>query len=62
MNNHKYVGLDAHQSSISIAVHNHQGKLIAQSIIETKFDTIRDFFKGLSGTIHATFEEGTLAQ
>ena len=61
MNNHKYVGLDVHQSSISIAVHNHQGKLIAQSIIETKVATIRDFFKGLSGTIHATFEEGTQA-
>jgi Transposase len=58
MNNHKYVGLDVHQASISIAVHNHQGKRIAQSIIETKITTIRDFFKGLSGTIHATFEEG----
>lgn len=41
LNNHKYVGLDVHQSSISIAVHNHQGKLIAQSIIETKINTIR---------------------
>jgi transposase len=61
MNNHKYVGLDVHQASISIAVHNHQGKRIAQAIIETKITTIRDFFKGLSGTIHATFEEGTQA-
>jgi transposase len=61
MNDHKYVGLDVHQASISIAVHNHLGKCIAQSIIETKIDTIRDFFKGLSGTLHATFEEGTQA-
>jgi hypothetical protein len=51
MNKHKYVGLVAHQASISIAVHNHLGKRVAHSIIETKFTTIRDFFKGLSGTI-----------
>jgi len=61
MNDHKYVGLDVHQASISIAVHNHQGKRISQAIIETKIDTIRDFFKGLSGTIHVTFEEGAQA-
>jgi len=61
MNDHKDVGLDVHQASISIAVHNHQGKRIAQSIIETRIETLRDFFKGLSGTIHATFEEGAQA-
>jgi len=34
-------GLDAHQSSISIVAHNYRGRLIAQSIIETKSDAVR---------------------
>jgi transposase len=59
MNNHKYVALDVHQSSIVLLVVDQTGKQIQQSILETRADTVADFFKGLSGTIHATFEEGT---
>lgn len=32
-----------------------------ESAIETKASSIRQFFKGLDGTIHVTFEEGTQA-
>lgn len=61
MNNDKYIGLDVHQSSIVTAVHNHQGKYVMESIIETKAQTIRDFIKSISGTAHVAFEEGTQA-
>ncbi len=59
MNEDKYIGMDVHQASIVCAVHSSQGKCIAHSIIETKAETIRDFLRGLSGTLHVTFEEGT---
>ena len=59
MNDHKYVALDVHQSSIVLLVVDQSGKQLQQSILETRADTVIDFFKGLSGTIHATFEEGT---
>jgi len=57
MSNDKYVGLDVHQSSIVTAVHNHQGKCVMESIIETKAQTIRDFIKSISGTVHVVLEE-----
>lgn len=59
MSNDKYVGLDVHQASVVCAVHTHEGQCVARSIIETKAETIRDFLRGLSGTLHVTFEEGT---
>ncbi len=61
MSNDKYIGLDVHQSSVVTAVHNHQGKCMMESIIETKAQTIRDFIKSISGTVHVVFEEGTQA-
>ncbi|MGE5444221.1 MAG: hypothetical protein ACM3SR_06390, partial [Ignavibacteriales bacterium] len=61
MSNDKYIGLDVHQSSVVTAVHNHQGKCVIESIIETKTQTIRDFIKSISGTAHVAFEEGTQA-
>lgn len=57
-----YVGMDVHQASTSIAVMNGQGKLISESVIETKAQTIIDFLNGLSGEVHVTFEEGTQAE
>jgi len=32
---------------------------IMESIVETKATTLVEFVRGLSGTIHLTFEEGT---
>jgi hypothetical protein len=58
---HKYVGLDVHQSSTVAAVHDEQGKSMMESILATEAEAIRDFLKGLRGTIHVTFEEGTQA-
>ena len=37
------------------------GNVILEAIIETRSASIRDFVKGLRGTLHVTFEEGTQA-
>jgi hypothetical protein len=57
----KYIGMDVHKDSISIAVLNSSGKLVMESIIETKAITILEFVHGLRGSLHLTFEEGTWA-
>ena len=61
MESTKYVGMDVHKQTISIAVMNSAGKLIMESIIETKAITILQFIQGLRGDLHVTFEEGTWA-
>ena len=40
---------------------NVDGKLVMESIIETKASTILQFIQGLRGDLHVTFEEGTWA-
>jgi len=57
----KYIGLDVHKEAISIAVLNEAGKLVMESIIETKAVTIVQFLQGLRGELHVTLEEGTWA-
>lgn len=61
MNKSQYVGMDVHESSTSIAVLDESGKLCLERIIETRVDALREFFRGLSGTVQVTWEEGTLA-
>jgi hypothetical protein len=61
MDNTKYIGMDVHKEAIAIAVLNATGKLVMESIIETKANTILEFLKGLRGELHLTFEEGTWA-
>ena len=61
MNDAKHIGLDVHQATISATVLDSTGKLVMQSILETKAETILQFVRGLSGSLHVTFEEGTCA-
>jgi hypothetical protein len=61
MDSVKYIGMDVHKEAISIAVLNSSGKLVMECVIETKTITILDFLKGLRGSLHVTFEEGTWA-
>jgi hypothetical protein len=42
--------LDVHQASISVAVRDAAGKLIVESIIETKAATILAFIRGIQGS------------
>jgi transposase len=61
VNSEKYIGLDVHQATISVAMMDSNGKLVKESILETKAATILQFFAGLRGTLWVTFEEGTCA-
>jgi transposase len=61
VNIEKYIGLDVHQATISVAVMDSTGKVIMESILETKASTILEFFAGLRGTLSVTWEEGTWA-
>src|SRR6202035_483479 len=61
MSNAKYIGLDVHQATISVAVLDSTGKLVMECILETKAATILQFVHGLRGSLHVTFEEGTCA-
>jgi hypothetical protein len=51
MNSEKYIGMDVHQATISVAVLDSKGKLVVESILETKAVTILEFFAGLRGTL-----------
>ena len=61
MDNGKYIGMDVHQASISIAVSDAAGKVLMECIIETKATTVLEFIQGLRGSLWVTFEEGTSA-
>jgi transposase len=61
MNDAKYIGMDVHKETISIAVMDGAGKVLMESVIETKALTILQFVQGLRGSLHLTFEEGTWA-
>src|SRR5215470_8958968 len=61
MNDAKYIGLDVHQATISVAILDSAGKLVMEAILETKTATILQFVHGLRGSLHVTFEEGTWA-
>ena len=61
MNSQKYIGMDVHQATISVAVMDDPGKQIMECILETKAATILEFMRGLRGTLSVTFEEGTSA-
>ena len=40
MNDAKYIGLDVHQATVSVAVRDSAGKLVIEAILETKAETI----------------------
>ena len=57
----KYIGMDVHKEAIVIAVLNGSGKLVMETIVETKASSILQFLHGLRGELHVTWEEGTWA-
>ena len=56
MSSEKYIGLDVHQATISVAVMDSQGKVVMESIMETKASTVLEFFAGLRGRLFVTSE------
>src|SRR5882762_10199340 len=61
MNDTKYIGLDVHQATISVAVLDSAGNLVMEAILETQAATVLQFIHGLRGSLHVTLEEGTCA-
>jgi transposase len=53
--------MDVHKEAIVIAVVNSNGKLVMESIVETKASSILQFIHGLQEELHVTWEEGTWA-
>src|ERR1700681_1122602 len=51
MNDAKYLGLDVHQATISVAVLDSAGKLVMEAILETKAETILQFLHGPRGSL-----------
>ena len=47
MDQKKYIGMDVHQASISVAVRDAAGKLVSESIIETRATSILEFIPHL---------------
>ena len=45
MSQEKYIGMDVHQASISVAVMDAGGKLIMECLLETKASTIVEFIQ-----------------
>ena len=58
----KYVGLDVHQATTVASVRTERGRVIARTVLPTEERAIVEFFAGMRGSIHVTFEEGTQAQ
>lgn len=61
MTNDKYVGMDVHPATIIAEVQNANGKVLNTTTMETNAEQVRDFFTGMSGRVHVTFEEGAQA-
>jgi transposase len=58
----KYVALDVHQATTVASVREEGGRVIARSVVPTDERALVEFFRGMRGTTHVTFEEGTQAQ
>ena len=58
----KHVGLDVHQATTVISVREDSGRVIARSVVPTEEAALLEYIRGMRGTIHVAFEEGTQAQ
>ena len=63
MDSEKYIGLDIHQATISVAVLDSKGKLMMESILETQAASILEFFGGTTrnfvGHLRRRWRSGT---
>lgn len=57
----KYVALDVDSANIVVGVYDSRGKCLMKTHLRNETKVIQEFFKGLSGTVEVTFEEGAQA-
>jgi transposase len=55
----RYIGLDAHSQTCTLAVMGPSGKRLREQLLETNGKILVDFIKSVAGTKHLCFEEGT---
>jgi transposase len=55
----KYIGLDVHLKSCTLAVLNAAGKQLSWQVVETNGEALVEAVKGVSGNVHICLEEGT---
>jgi hypothetical protein len=48
MNSVRYIGMDVHRDTISVAVLDEQGRLMMQSVLATRAAAILDFIHGVA--------------
>ena len=58
----KYVALDVHQATTVASVRGEGGRVLARAILPTEEAAVVAFFRGMRGSVHVAFEEGTQAQ
>jgi hypothetical protein len=61
MINATHSGLNVYQATTSATALDSTGKLVMESILETKAETVEQLVCGLCGSLHVPFEEGTAA-
>lgn len=57
----KYVGMDIDKATAVTEILDDQGKTLSKSIVKMNQEALKDYIRGIGGTIHLTFEEGTQA-
>ena len=55
----RYIGLDAHASSCTVAVIGPSGRRLQSQVLETNAKVLINFLKTIPGTLHLCLEEGT---
>jgi transposase len=59
---HRYIGIDAHTESCTVAVMGPSGKRLREARLETNGKVLTDFIRSLAGRKHICLEEGTQAE
>lgn len=59
MDSVRYIGLDVHRDTISVAVLDQEGKLVMQAVLATRAAAVLDFIAGVKGRLEVTCEAGT---
>jgi transposase len=57
----KYVGFDVHSATISGGYLDEKGRVMMETVLQTKEETVRDVLRALRGRVHVTFEQGAQA-
>ena len=58
----RYIGIDVHSESCTIAIMSAAGKRVRETCVETNGEVLTDVMRAIAGRRHVCIEEGTLAE